>query len=428
MNNADKLMEKITHGTILGHWFEPFAASLDKVRFSHKRFSALSMKSFILSGCIRQIQNTGTMCGQLQSLFHFDTDQSELPVKRSTYSDALASPHRRDILREGFSKLLDASQSQLADRFIHIPDLPNRPIIATDVTYQAESSHFTRVVPKEGGTDNQKGHALLTHFDMRTSIPIGLTSTTCSLGEMRILKENEHSTSQCMQTRHAIHVVDRAFIDGKFWDLYKQKYKSTVITRMKSSLKSVEKKQQPISPKICNKNIRHDKIVEMQFSKKPWRLIGFVTDDGTEYEYLTNDFDLEPGIVAFLYYRRWDEEKYFDTFKNDLSGKKAWSKSAIGIEQQALLGMITLILTRLFLVHQQLTLALDKPDHTQDKKYKKKKEHYFRVKNGVALRAFFEPLSKISKQIWRFLKDCFMKDHSLQLYQRQLKPMLLGYL
>ena len=284
------------------------------------------------------------------------------------------------------------------------------------------------MLPKEGGSDNQKGHGLLTHFDVRKNIPIGLTTSIHSLGEMRILKEAKHSTSCCLRVRNAIHVVDRAFIDGKFWDAYKDKYKSTVITRMKSILSYKETKSQPITKIPCNDNIQFDKTIDVRSNKKPWRLIGFINEDGTSFEYLTNDFELEPGIVAFLYYRRWDEEKYFDTFKNDLAGAKAWSRSTIGIEQQTLIGMVTLILTRLFLIHQQGILGLKKSDHTQDQKYKNKKEAYFNGENGVALRAFYKPLSKISRQFWHFLKNCFHRKASLQLYQRQLKPMLLAYL
>jgi hypothetical protein len=35
--------------------------------------------------------------------------------------------------------------------------------------------------------------------------------------------------------------------------------------------------------------------------------------------------------VAFLYFRRWDEEKYFDNFKNDMANKKVWGKSPVAI-------------------------------------------------------------------------------------------------
>jgi IS4 transposase len=42
---------------------------------------------------------------------------------------------------------------------------------------------------------------------------------------------------------------------------------------------------------------------------------------------LTNDFSLEPGELAFIYHRRWDEEKFFDNFKNDLAGAKSLGKN-----------------------------------------------------------------------------------------------------
>jgi len=426
---SDNLTSQLLTNTVLGDWFQPLLNSLDKVRFSDQRFQSLPMKSFILFGCLRQFQNAPTLREQVQSLFHMDCQQSQLPVPRSTYSDALSSPRRLEILREAFERLTLTAQSQLPDRLAQIPGLPSdRAIIATDTTYQTESLHFRRVLPKEGGNDNQKGHALLVHFDMRSGIPIGLTSTTESLGEMRILKEAEHRTSRCLHTLNAIHVVDRAYVDGEFWDFHQYKYQSTVITRMKSILSYTEIETRDIATKPCNHNIRYDKVIRAKFSKQPWRLIGFVTNDGDEYEYLTNDFDLEPGIVAFLYYRRWDEEKYFDMYKNDLAGKKAWGKSRTAIEQQALLGMVTLTLTRLFVIDQQKSLGLKKTDHTQDKKYEKKKERYHCMKNGVMFRAYYEPLSKVSRQVWRFLKNCFSEKSSLALYQRQLKPLMLGYL
>ncbi|VAW84670.1 hypothetical protein MNBD_GAMMA18-1212, partial [hydrothermal vent metagenome] len=39
------------------------------------------------------------------------------------------------------------------------------------------------------------------------------------------------------------------------------------------------------------------------------------------------------------YHRRWDIEKYFDNFKNDMANAKAWGKSRECIEQQSLLAM-----------------------------------------------------------------------------------------
>jgi hypothetical protein len=168
--------------------------------------------------------------------------------------------------------------------------------------------------------------------------------------------------------------------------------------------------------------------VTLQSAKGTWRLIGFLSPDGNNYEYLTNDQELLPGVVAFLYHRRWDKEKYYDCFKNDLAGRKAWGKSPVAIEQQALLGIVTSILTRLFLMRRQADLALAQPDTTQDKKHQKKQANYTQSGKGILLRALWQNLSKISRQVWRFLKNCFTCQHEPGLYKRQLEPLLRSYL
>jgi hypothetical protein len=133
-------------------------------------------------------------------------------------------------------------------------------------------------------------------------------------------------------------------------------------------------------------------------------------------------------VVAFLYHRRWDKEKYYDCFKNDLAGDKAWGKSPVAIEQQALLGMATSILTRLFLMRRQADLALPLPDATQNRKHEKKRASYAQSDQGILLRAQWPNLSKISRQVWRFLRHCFTAKHEPALYTRQLEPLLRAYL
>src|SRR5690606_11404259 len=50
-------------------------------------------------------------------------------------------------------------------------------------------------------------------------------------------------------------------------------------------------------------------------------------ESGKEYQYLTNEPDLPPGVIAELYRRRWELEKVFDQVKNKLGEKKAWASS-----------------------------------------------------------------------------------------------------
>jgi hypothetical protein len=418
-----------TSGTVLEEWFSPMAKILEGCRFSDAPFKALPMAPFILSGCLRQILATSSLREYVQTLFHLDTNQTQAPIARATWSDALASAGRRNVLRPAVVQLVEQARSTLPDLLVHVEGIGSREVIATDATYQSESAHYDPRYPKpDGGNDNQKGHMLLSHFDVRHGIALAVTTETRSLGEMRVLKREESSGLNWLRAKRAIHVVDRAFIDGRFWDQRFKLYASTVITRMKPVLKYSLINENDVAINTSNEGILYDRTVTLQSSQGTWRLIGFRSPDGIEYEYLTNDQELLPGVVAFLYHRRWDKEKYYDCFKNDLAGSKAWGKSPVAIEQQALLGIATTILTRLFLMRRQADLALAQPDATQDKKHQKKLASHTQSGKGILLRALWHNLSKITRQVWRFLKNCFTCQHEPALYTRQLEPLLRCYL
>jgi len=378
---------------------------------------------------MRQVQSLTSLRDLVQTIFHSDADNSGLPLARSTFADAMASPARRAITRDLVSTLAQEAQNQLPDKLLGVEGLGTRPVIAIDGTYQNESCHYTAIHPSDGGVDNQKGHLLLTFYDVRKGIPIGVVTETQSIAEIKLLKQGLNNAEHLMRVPNAIYSVDRAFIDGSYWDASKKKYRITVVTRMKSNLNySADGESRHVADKVCNEGVLYDLPIRLDSSTLPWRLIGFRAPDGIRYEYLSNDFELEAGVIAFLYYRRWDEEKYFDNFKNDLSGAKAWSKSPVAIEQQAMLSIISYLVTRLFLHKHEKMLDLDKPDSTQDRKHEIKQSAYETQLFGVAYRAFYVGLSKITRQVWRFLKNCFSRDSSLGLYQRQLKPLLLKYL
>lgn len=444
---ADALTDSLLQETVLDDWFQPMARALDQVRYSDRIFKSLPMLSYVVLGGLRQLLSIHSLREQVQTLFHWDVTAERIPVPRSTWSDAMGSSTRRDILRQAVCGLVEFAQNSLKDKFSDIDGVSKRPILAIDATYQTESSHYSRVLPTEGGNDNQKGHMLMTYYDLRRGIPVNVNTETASKGEMRVLKEADPQAFDWSRVRQAIYVVDRAFIDGRYWDERKKAIKSTVITRMKTSLAYTLKESRGVSELPCNEKVLSDHVIDLKCSRQPWRLIEWLSPDGIRYHYLTNDFSLEPGAVAFLYYRRWDEEKYFDNFKNDLANAKAWGKSPIAIEQQALLGMMTYILTQLFLMRRYQELNLPKGDSTQARKQRLKVEQYHDQKERPhhadpgskqdeseevmqydAYRTFYAQLSKITRQVWRFLKNCIREKSSLTLYQRQLKPILQAYL
>lgn len=422
------VMQQITRGTVLGDWYAPMVDALTKVRYSDKPFTTMPMSAFVLCGCLRQLQSTTSLREQVQQLFHLNTTAEKMPLARSTYSDALASRFRREILRDGVDQLVSHAQDVLPDRLSGLEGIGNRAVMAIDTTYQTESAHYRPIYPMEGGHDSQKGHGLSMIYDIRHGIPLAVNTETISIGEMRVLKRENEPVDHWMRVKNAIYVVDRAFIDGRYWDKRLTLFGSTVITRMKSVLNYTVSKERPLKSGQCNEGILYDREVELKCSKKAWRLIGFQHPDGKRYEYLTNDMELEPGVVAFLYLRRWDEEKYFDDIKNNLACSKAWGKNPVSIEQQALLSMVTMILTTLFINRRKEELGLDKIDSTQHRKQQAKKEFYAQTGHGIAYRVFYDEISKITRQIWRFLKNCYAEVHSVELYRRQLRPLMVKYL
>ncbi len=82
----------------------------------------------------------------------------------------------------------------------------------------------------------------MTIYDMRAGIPVNSQTETRSIDEMRFIKESQVAWYWISQ-KNALYVVDRAFIEARYWDQHKIRNEVTVITRMKSTFKY----QKPLS-------------------------------------------------------------------------------------------------------------------------------------------------------------------------------------
>jgi len=270
MTKATQLADQLTEKTVLGEWFQPMDRALDKVRFQDKKFTSLPMRAFTLFGCLRQVQSIPSVREMIQSLFHINEHAIQPPISRSTLCDAYASNCRRDILIEAVNQLIKQAQGRLPDKLAGVEGLGERAVIATDATYQAESCHYYPVSPSQGGVDNKKGHQHLTHFDMRTGIPLMSLIEAESMAEIRLLREGgRRGESDCMGIKAAIHVADRAFIDAAYWDKKKSKLNSTLITCMKSNLNYALNKQRSLHQMDCNQGVVSDHVITLDSSNKP---------------------------------------------------------------------------------------------------------------------------------------------------------------
>jgi hypothetical protein len=422
------LMNALTNNTVLGDLLTPLRHVFAHLRHRDAGARVLPMQDFIGLGVLRHLQGMHILREQVQALRHRVAGvTTQVPLARSTWSDALSSPHRRDVLAATVPALVDQARSTLADRLAGFAELGGRPVYAMDGTYQEESAHYRRQTPREGGEDNPKGHALLSFYDVRLGVPADVYVDTRNRHETALLRDYDGGEPAMTRHRNALWLVDRGFIDAHFWDRKKKALGVTMITRMKKSLRIDSTEGLPVADLPVNEGVQRDLRVTLGSSRESWRLITFRTRRGHRVEFLTNAFDLPPGLIAFLYSRRWEEEKCFDTWKNDFSQAKAWGRSVVAIDNQVRLAIITSILVALFLHRHMGARGIqdEKALRKQDKRQTSETDGTDRPDWTTPL---FRHTSKVSRQVLRFFKHCFHVPASQALYESHLRPLLMAYL
>jgi hypothetical protein len=271
---------------------------------------------------------------------------------------------------------------------------------------------------------------LLSFYNLRLGVPEAVRVDTRSRHETRILRDYDQDPQALTRERRGLWLVDRAFIDAPFWDAKQRALQITMITRMKSNLSVDSTEGLPIADDPANAGVMKDLRVTLSSSRENWRLITYRPRRGGELQFLTNDFSLLPGVVAFLYFRRWEEEKCFDTWKNDFAQAKAWGKGTGGHRQSGALAIITSLLVAI-LLHTRLGAAGahdEKAWAKQEKRQKAKLDHPDSTDRPDWTVPLFRYTTKVSRQVLRFFKHCFLKPASPGLYERELAPMLKAYL
>jgi len=199
--------------------------------------------------------------------------------------------------------------------------------------------------------------------------------------DMSFLKRSSHEwLRQGAPTgQKVLYVWDRAGIDFLQWYKWKKASGIYFITRTKSNMDlrvSGVNTFDANDPR--NEGVIGDEIVDTSAGVSVRRVTFVDALSGTTYEFITSEMSLPPGIIAWLYQRRWDVEKVFDETKNRLFEKQAWATSHNAKQIQGTLIAITynmMILTdRRF--RQEETLPEDeKENKRRSKRREQQLEH-----------------------------------------------------
>jgi hypothetical protein len=158
--------------------------------------------------------------------------------------------------------------------------------------------------------------------------------------------------------RQVLYVWDSSGIDIQQWHSWKQSTGIYFLSRSKDLMKFTfygEMEFDRNDP--VNRSVIADQLVTNASSQVLFRYIKYrCPQTGTEYELITNHRKLRPGVLAWLYKRRWDIEKTYDTFKNKMNEQKAWAKSRTAKTMQA--QFLCLAHNLMILIEQTLSVLI----------------------------------------------------------------------
>ena len=304
----------------------------------------VSDEQYVLLGMQRVLEGSESGRAFLQE----HGPRHEKPPAPANYFASLHSARRCAVLREVNHGVLTLANGQLHDRLTDIAELAGYEVFAADGHWHKAAAHD----PRHEGVKMAVGHFY--SLNLRTHT-LRLLATGQGLHEhdMSALKRVKPKglRQDVPSGRRVLMVYDKAGIDVAFWKRCRQECAVYFLSRAKENqvFEWVERRDwDRADPR--NHGVREDARV-LTREGQPLRLICY-TDPltGKSYEFLTNEMDLPPGVLAELYRRRWEVEKVFDQFKNKLGQKQAWGSSLVAKETQARF----LILTHnLMLIYEQ---------------------------------------------------------------------------
>jgi transposase len=194
-----------------------------------------------------------------------------------------------------------------------------------------------------------KMHTLL---DLRGNIPSFIAITDGRVHDVNVL-------DVLIIEAGSFYIMDRGYID--FERLYRiHQAQGFFVTRGKSNLVFERQYSRPVDK---NAGLRCDQTIKLtgeDSSEKypePLRRIKYIEPEtGKRYVFLTNNFELEPQVIADLYKSRWQIELFFKWIKQHLRIKAFYGTSENAVKTQIWIAISVYVL--IALVKKKLDLEI----------------------------------------------------------------------
>lgn len=417
----------------------PISDSLNRLTtdaFNYTRNSrhceAISDRDFVQFGLQRIIQNKVSGRDFIQGLK--DNDSTE--VARATFFKALKSSRRKDLCRDIATameeKLSDILDELDVDYYSQFNELDDYDLIAGDGHYIEHACH----TPKAVGKDKvyAAGHifmqdlrnGLLSHYSL-------VSNGRSKKHEIPIFRNAFKVSTPPKKRKKRLLILDRAYIDQVWWAQAAPKGEY-LITRAKENFNIMICGDLNFDRNLSvNTGVQRDYLGGIGTSSFTMRFVDYIDPETHEkYRFLTTNTELPPGLIAWLYFKRWTIEKTFDTSKNALFENKAWAISDNAHELQAL--FLAMAYNFMHLINAISCSELNKEEGVlYRKKYRKNIECRKKkaVNLGRSLHPFLLEITRMPKMMLQFiraLKSYFSSRRTLSWHMPALKDYLIRYL
>lgn len=395
-----------------------------------RKCSSLPDIEFIMLGLSRMYKEYQSGRDFLQS----EEEMNDNEVARSTFFDAFQSERRQNLLVDVHRVYCDLLNRAVADcgtnYFSDFPELNDYEIYSADGHFIKHACHSEK---------SKKGKVYapgsIYGLNMKTGTMVFLASVADGSRKSHEMPEFKRYFNENAPDKPRIWILDRAYVDGLFW--YQQKKnKQYTISLLKENIKaSMQKlgdleydKEDPV-----NTGITAYYLAGTGTSIEPWRIVEYIDPETLEeYTFYTtlDDQNIKPGMIAWLYSKRWNIEKVYDNFKNTMLVKKSW---ATGIEAQAIQACLTVMTYNLTRLISETLSSQGYKDEKVIKKHQKalKKRETKAKKLNRMLNPFLwieNRMSRISQQFIRSIQTYFLRNIAYGIIKPKLIKKLMAYI
>lgn len=329
------------------------------------------------------------------------------------FFDTIASARRLRLVRDVNTRVASAMPSHAHSGLDAFGDLEKFDVYGGDGHYIQASAHDQPVQ----GRKRPCGHFYT--LNMRTRALTHLCVSDLQGG----MKKGEHDMSALKRLggkalrqgapsgRKVLYVWDPAGINIGMWGHWKQNHGVYFLSRVTANMGFIaERENQWDRADPVNRGVVSDTIGTTLGGAVRLRLIVYrCPDSGREFEFVTTEMTIRPGLLGWLYKCRWDLEKTYDTFKNKFGQTKAWGGTAEAKTMQAQL--VCLAHNLMVLLQAALDLEDEKETRRAAVRMKEKQERALRSGSGFAPQYLnTRKRSQLASKFIRWLRHCLRGD------------------